>query len=151
VSATAFAHRLRVRYHEVDPQGIVFNSRYLEYLDVAMTEWFRWLGWPYPDLVTAGLDPSLVSLTIDWTAPATFDEQLSVGLSLQRVGRSSYTLAFEISRAETSELLATASVVYVNFDAATRRARPLPDEIRRKMLARGSGQLTIADGSFAES
>ena len=26
---------LRVRYSEVDVQGIVFNSRYLEYLDVA--------------------------------------------------------------------------------------------------------------------
>ena len=34
-------HPLRVRYAECDPQGVVFNSRYLEYFDVALTELWR--------------------------------------------------------------------------------------------------------------
>lgn len=33
-----FFHSLRVRWAEVDPQGIVFNGNYLTYLDVATTE-----------------------------------------------------------------------------------------------------------------
>ena len=32
-----FFHSLRVRWAEVDPQGIVFNGNYLTYLDVATT------------------------------------------------------------------------------------------------------------------
>ena len=36
-----FFHPLRVRWAEVDPQGIVFNGNYLTYADVAITEYFR--------------------------------------------------------------------------------------------------------------
>ena len=34
--ADPFSHRFRVRYSEVDPQAVVFNSRYLEYADVVV-------------------------------------------------------------------------------------------------------------------
>ncbi|MBI4736341.1 MAG: hypothetical protein HY766_09850 [candidate division NC10 bacterium] len=38
---------VRVRYSEIDRQGIVYYSRYLEYVDVALSEYFRALGFPY--------------------------------------------------------------------------------------------------------
>ena len=37
----AFRHPLRVRFHECDPQGIVFNANFLAYADIAMTELYR--------------------------------------------------------------------------------------------------------------
>ena len=40
----AFSTRLRVRYAEIDGQRVVFNSRYLEYADVAATEYWEWTG-----------------------------------------------------------------------------------------------------------
>ena len=52
-----FAHRLRVRWAEVDRQGIVFNGHYLTYFDVGITEYYRTLGYPYPDgLAQLGTD-----------------------------------------------------------------------------------------------
>ena len=36
-----FVHRFRVRYHECDAQGIVFNANWFTYFDVTLTEWFR--------------------------------------------------------------------------------------------------------------
>jgi len=39
---------MRVRWAEVDRQGIVFNAHYLMYFDVAITEYYRALGYPYP-------------------------------------------------------------------------------------------------------
>ena len=36
-----FSHRLRVRYGECDPQGIVFNANYMLYVDVVFTELWR--------------------------------------------------------------------------------------------------------------
>ena len=36
-----FSHTFRVRYAEVDPQSVVFNSRYLEYADLLVSEFFR--------------------------------------------------------------------------------------------------------------
>ena len=33
-------HRLRVRYGECDPQGVVFNAQYFAYFDVVLTDLF---------------------------------------------------------------------------------------------------------------
>ena len=54
-----FFHPLRVRWSEVDPQGIVFNPNYLAYADLALTEYMRRIGFPYPDgLLRLGSDLS---------------------------------------------------------------------------------------------
>jgi len=41
-------HALRVRWAEVDMQGVVFNGHYLTYCDVCVTEYWRAIGVPYP-------------------------------------------------------------------------------------------------------
>lgn len=41
---------IRVRYGEVDQQGIVYNGNYVAYTDQAMLEFFRSKGYPYRDL-----------------------------------------------------------------------------------------------------
>ncbi|MGC3250907.1 acyl-CoA thioesterase, partial [Pseudomonas aeruginosa] len=43
-----FIHSLRVRWAEVDPQGIVFNGNYQTYLDVPTIEYYRQLGLSNP-------------------------------------------------------------------------------------------------------
>jgi acyl-CoA thioester hydrolase len=134
--ATGFVHRHRVRYHETDAQQHVFNSRYLEFVDVAMTEFFRWLGWPYPELNAAGCDPSLVHVEIDFHRAATFDTELEIAVRATAIGNSSFTLTFALAE-RGGERVATAVVVYVNYDVATRRSRPLPGSIRDALRAAG--------------
>ncbi len=64
-----FFHSLRVRWAEVDPQGIVFNGNYLTYLDVATTEYYRQLGMSYPaDLLRGGGDLFAVKSTLEYRA-----------------------------------------------------------------------------------
>jgi acyl-CoA thioesterase FadM len=46
-----FRHRLRVRYVECDPQGVVFNVHYFTYFDVAMTEFHRETMGTYSEMV----------------------------------------------------------------------------------------------------
>ena len=48
-----FIHRLRVRWGECDMQGIVFNPHYMALIDVALTEYWRDIGLPYPDALAA--------------------------------------------------------------------------------------------------
>jgi len=130
---TVFEHRLRVRYHETDQQGIVYHSRYLEYLDVAMTEYFRHLGWDYRRLVQEGCDPSIVRTTVNFIRPASFEDEISIRVRPIRVGNSSFTLGYEITTCNDGELLLAAETVYVNFDAANRRSSQLPASIRDRM------------------
>ncbi|MBV6332259.1 thioesterase family protein, partial [Pseudomonas aeruginosa] len=90
-----FFHSLRVRWAEVDPQGIVFNGNYLTYLDVATTEYYRQLGMSYPaDLLRGGGDLFAVKSTLEYRAPAHFDDWLDIGTRVARLGRSS--LVFEL-------------------------------------------------------
>jgi acyl-CoA thioester hydrolase len=128
-----FIHRLRVRYHEVDPQGVVFNSRYVEWIDDAMTEWVRSLGWDYPDFVASGCDPSVVSLKIDLLHPSRVDELVQMSVAPVRLGRSSFTLQMAIRGSGESHDRVMAEIVYVNVNGITGQAIPLPDPVRRKV------------------
>lgn len=85
-----FFHALRVRWAEVDPQGIVFNGNYLTYLDVAITEYYRRFGMTYPaDLLRGGGDLFALKSTLEYRAPAHFDDWLEIGTRVARLGRSS--------------------------------------------------------------
>ena len=42
-----FIYTFRVRYAEVDAQGIVFNAHYLTYFDCAITEYYREIKYDY--------------------------------------------------------------------------------------------------------
>lgn len=117
----------RVRNHEVDSQGFLFNSRYLEVADVAMTEFFRSIGWPYPKLVAEGTDPSVVSAILSFKAPAYFDDNLDVGVKCRKVGTSSFHLDISITRDEME--LANVELVYVNVDPAKASSRPIPEAV----------------------
>lgn len=120
-------YRHQVRYHETDSQGFVFNARYLEIVDVAMTEYIRSLGYSYDAFIEAGADPSVVRAELDFKRPARFDDVLDVFVECLEVGRSSFRLRTMITRA--SEVLAVANLVYVNVDSNAETSRPLPESV----------------------
>lgn len=124
-----FAHPFRVRWAEVDRQGIVFNGHYLTYFDIGVTEYYRALGYPYPGaLATADSDLFARRAEIEYLAPAEYDDELEVCVRVARLGNSSFQFALEIYRGE--QLLVSGLLVYVNADPRARRARPLPDFLR---------------------
>lgn len=127
-----FSHPLRVRWAEVDPQGIVFNGNYLTYADVAITEYFRALGVAYPgDLSRDGGDFFAVRTVLDYLAPAHFDDCLEVCVRTGRLGRSSLTFNLGIWRGDSA--LTAGEVIYVHADASSRSSRPLPDWLRERI------------------
>jgi acyl-CoA thioester hydrolase len=125
-------HRLRVRWAEVDPQGIVFNGNYLTYADVAITEYFRALGISFPDgLAEQGGDFFAVKALLEYRAPARFDDELDLGIRVSRLGRSSLTFSLGIWRREL--LLTSGEVIYVHAAKDGSGSRPLPGWLREKI------------------
>ncbi|SHF54625.1 acyl-CoA thioester hydrolase [Desulfofundulus australicus DSM 11792] len=126
-----FFHRLRVRYSEIDGQGIVFNAHYLTYLDVAITEYFRHLGLDYNQLAREGkMDMVLVKTTLEFKTPAFFDEVLEIGVRITHIGNKSFTVDFEIYKENSELLVLKAETVYVNYNTATRSTQPVPGFFR---------------------
>lgn len=116
----AFRHRvpLRVRWAEVDMQGVVFNGHYLTYADVCATEYWRAIGVPYPQGFAAlGVDAFVRKATIEYHAPARYDDELIVCGRIGRIGRSSADFEVAMFRAgNTAAALIEARVVYVCVD-----------------------------------
>ncbi|MBK5910074.1 hypothetical protein CCR85_01015 [Rhodothalassium salexigens] len=127
--AFRFFHRLRVRWAEVDAQGIVFNAQYYFLFDVAMTEFFRHLGLP-PDMSGQGGRGEMFTAasTASFHAPARFDDPLDIGVGAERLGRSSVTMGLGIWRGD--ELLTTGQMVYVYADPHARTGVALPADFR---------------------
>jgi acyl-CoA thioester hydrolase len=123
----------RIRYHEADAQGFLFNSRFLELADVGMTEYFRSIGWPYLDLLAAGVDPSVVRAALQFSRPARFEEVVEVLVGCTRVGTSSFDLNMIVRRDGVQ--IATMELVYVNVDTTTSRSRPLPGAVAASLRA----------------
>ncbi len=126
-----FFHRLRVRYSEVDWQGIVFNAHYLTYMDVAVTEYFRNMSIDYKRLAQEGkMDMALVKTTLEFKSSAMFDEELEIGTRISRLGNTSYCVDFEIYKTGLEDLIFRAQTIYVNYNPVKRRAEPVPEFFR---------------------
>ena len=139
--ANPFRYYLRVRYIECDAQKVVFNSRYSEYVDVGMTEFLRASG-VHDEFVSGPLDFQLVKQTIEWKAPARFDQVLELSIATTALGNSSFTVATEFRLAGADKVIVGIETVYVLVDARTLTKQPLPDHIRRALAHGALGKIT---------
>ena len=123
-----FTHRLRVRYGECDPQGIVFNANYLLYTDVAFTELWRVAIGPWQDMAERGYDAVVADVHLSFRSPARFDDEVDVAMEVTRLGRSSIETAVTFRRG--AEVLVTGELRHVVVSAETWRSTEMPEFIR---------------------
>ena len=105
-----FSHPLRVRWGEVDAQGVVFNPNYLVYADVAALEFFHAAGVPSDADSDMG-QSYVVDAHATFRASARFDDLLDLRVFLVRLGRSSYAIRVDITRA--GQTLVEVDLTYV--------------------------------------
>lgn len=124
---------VRVRYHECDPQGIVFNAHYLAYFDMGSFEFLREV-FGSPEAFTAGgTDIVVAESGLRYLAPARFDDELVVEVSLEHLGTTSMILGFTVRR--DGDVIAEGTNRYVFVDVATLRKTPPPAQVRAKLAA----------------
>lgn len=144
-----FRYYLRVRYIECDAQKVVFNSRYSEYVDVAINEFLRAIG-VLDDFVAGHLDFQLVKQTIEWKAPARFDQVLELRIAATRLGTTSFTIGTEFRVAGAERVIVTVETIYVLVDGKTLTKLPLPDAIRVALQRGAAGRVTDHAGYQSE-
>jgi acyl-CoA thioester hydrolase len=125
---------MRVRWAEVDRQGVVFNPQYFAYFDVGVTEYWRAIGVRYPDdLAREGTDTFAVSARADFHGSASFDDVVDLCCRIGKIGRTSIQFLFGVYRDE--EHLTSGEIIYVNVHLATRAAVPWPQSLRDAIAA----------------
>lgn len=131
-------HRLRVRYSEIDGQGIVFNAHYLTYFDVALTEFMRERDFDFVEMVrTEQLDFHLVKSLVEYKLPIRMDQLIDIGVRAARVGTSSVSWHLGIFPADTDTCLACGEIVWVCSRVGEHKSHPLPDVFRNALPALG--------------
>jgi len=134
-----FCYLLRVRYSECDAQKVVFNGRYSDYVDIAVSEFVRVIWGDYNDILSSGIDNQVVSYSINWSAPAYFDEVLAITVKPLRIGNSSYELQVDFYRHDNQEPIASAKIVYVMVSVDQYKKMQIPDDVRNKLEKAASG------------
>jgi acyl-CoA thioester hydrolase len=123
----------RVGFSDTDAQGIVYYGRYLPYFDSARVEYHRHL-----DMLETRVDERefvMRANTIEYHAPARFDDLIEVFIRVSRIGRSSITYECAAYRADDDVLMVTAQQTLVLVDLEERRACTIPDSYREQVAA----------------
>jgi acyl-CoA thioester hydrolase len=129
-----FSARTRVGFSDTDAQGIVYYGRYLPYFDLARVEYHRKLGLLGME-VGPGVEFVMRALTVEYHAPAVFDDEFEVYVRVARVGNTSATYEFAAYRARDDALMVNATQTLVLVDLDERKACPIPDVFRETIRA----------------
>jgi acyl-CoA thioester hydrolase len=123
-----FRHRLRVRYHECDPQGVVFNANYLAYCDICLVELWREVVEDYAGMAAQGIDVVVAEARIRFIAPLRFDHEVEMSLTITNLGTTSMQL--EIAMDRDGETAAVAELAQVFIELESGKKISIPEEIR---------------------
>ncbi|HLG99899.1 MAG TPA: thioesterase family protein [Bryobacteraceae bacterium] len=135
-----FRYYLRVRYGECDAQRVVFNPRWADYVDIGSTEFFHAIG--FGEALAGGvLDYQLAKLTLEWKAPARFDQVLELSIYTTKLGNTSFTVATDFRIAGSEPIVCKAETVYVNVDPKTLTKLPLASDVRAALEAGAPGKI----------
>jgi acyl-CoA thioester hydrolase len=121
----------RVGFSDTDAQGIVYYGRYLPYFDLARVEYARHL-----DMLATGPEEHefvMRASTIEYHAPARFDDLLEVFIRTARIGRTSVTYECAAYRVDDDVLMVTATQTLVLVDLEERKACPVPEWFKEKI------------------
>jgi acyl-CoA thioester hydrolase len=125
-----FVHRLRVRYNECDPQGVVFNANYLTYFDIAMGELWRELG-GYQEMVESGVDMVVAEARIRYRAALRYDEEFEVHATVAHLDEDSMTTAIVLTRG--GERVTEGELRHTFVETGGGEKQPIPSAIRAEL------------------
>jgi acyl-CoA thioester hydrolase len=129
-----FAFPQRVYFEDTDAGGVVYHSRYINFLERARTEWLRYLGFNNGELNRKHKMLWVVSeVTVNFVKPARLDDTIDVTVAIESMGRVRCIFHQEIRRGD--ETLAKARVTVACVTADSFKPLEIPSEVRKKMEA----------------
>ena len=149
VEPKPFRYYVRVRYQDCDSQHVVFNARYGDYLDLAITE-FLGASMPGRNPLDGSFEIQLKKQAIEWSAPARYKDVLEISTFATRFGRTSFDIRFELRIAGQPEPIVTADAVYVHVagTGGIWKSAAIPDGARALLQAGARGRIVDHAGHF---
>lgn len=124
---------VRVYWEDTDAGGVVYYANYLKFMERVRSEWLRSFGFEQDALRDeAGVVFVVRRVEIDYLAPARFNDQIDVAVSLHEAGRASFVVRQELMR--DSVCLAKAVVTLACVDAVHFKPVKIPAPILQALI-----------------
>ena len=114
---------IRVRYSETDQMGTFYNSRALEWFEVARTELLRDAGVPYAQCEQRNLMLPLVEAHVNYLGRARYDDQLRMQVQAVMDGRAKVRFDIAVAQAD-GRPVASGWTVHAITDSGGKPIRP---------------------------
>lgn len=125
-----FEHRVRVRFYQADPAGVLYFGRVFELVGDAYEELLRQAGVDVDALLRLEEHATpIVHAEADFKRPMRVGEEIVVRATVERVGESSVAVAYTLEGTD-GKLRATARVVHVWIEGQNFRKVSIPEGIR---------------------
>lgn len=122
-----YSTKIQVRYRDIDPLRHVSHTEFVTYMQQARLEFSdEVLG-----MTGVEFDTVVVHLEIDYADDITTGDTVEVAMTVADVGRTSFTVEYEITADGTTA--ATGESVQVVVDGNTGESVRVPDEWRSKL------------------
>ncbi len=125
-----FTVEIQMRFRDLDAMGHVNNAVYLTYCELARTQFYLKHAFKRS---LHDIDFILAHADIDYVSAAEWGDRIEVSVWPSKIGRSSFTLSYELRDKSSDRLLARSSSVQVAYDYDKKEKKPIPADFR-KML-----------------
>jgi acyl-CoA thioester hydrolase len=120
-----FSVPIRVRFADTDAQGVVHNSQYLVWFEVARVEYLRAFAGGYQALRDQGIEALVLESFCRYRVPAVFDDELVIHTRCVQVRGARFRYEYSIVRGD--ELIADGNTEHACVDSVTLRPTRLPE------------------------
>ncbi len=131
MTMASFRLPVRVYIEDTDAGGIVYYVNYLKFMERARTEWLRSFGYQHYALADQNYLFVVREAQVEYHAPARIDDQLMIGVALEKLGRASFLFIQTVWRGE--ELLCQAQVRVGCIRGDTFKPSSMPDDLYQKI------------------
>ena len=125
-----FHEILKVRFRDTDSQGHMFFANYLVFADEVAGNYMRTLGFDWSDPDTLPTYVFTANASCDYLHECLAGDEVRVDVAYSRLGNTSATLSFSLTRVADEQTLAKGSFAQVFVDRETRKPTPVPDSLR---------------------
>ena len=141
-----FAHGHRVRYDEVDAQGIVGNATWLNLLQLGRIEYLRYTGMMLEGGTRSPVQAVVRRSVVDYLAPARFDDPLAIRVRTAQLGNRSARMEYVVDNLENGLRPVVGETVLVCVELATMRSIPWPQYWRDRILELEGANVQVGQG-----
>jgi 1,4-dihydroxy-2-naphthoyl-CoA hydrolase len=126
-------HETSVKLHHTDAAGLLFFGHQFHLAHDAYEQLMEEIGFSFAHIIAeTSFLVAIVRAEADFTAQLYVGDRLTIQVMVEKLGETSYTLAYDLVQPERGPV-GSVRTVHVCIDKKTRQKRQLPNDLRRAL------------------